>query len=117
MPRAQNAHAVVNAGFFYKLYNTTVLEARIVYGGLSPTFTRAFTTENLLAGKDLFMNDTLQSAILCLKRELVAVENPPEPSAIYRKQLAINLFYKVNETDDLRKTTGRSCGRGLHLAN
>lgn len=97
MPRAQSAHAMVNAGFLYKLYYTTVLEARIVYGGLSPEFTRAFATENDLVAKDLFTNDTLQSAIQCLSRELVVVENPPEPSAVYRKQLAVNLFYKVRK--------------------
>lgn len=95
MPRAQNAHAMVNAGFLYKLSNTTVLKARIVYGGLSPGFTRAIATENHLVAKNLFTNDTLQSAIQILNKELVVVEDPPAPSAIYRKQLAVNLFYKV----------------------
>ncbi|KAI5646512.1 molybdopterin-binding domain of aldehyde dehydrogenase domain-containing protein [Phthorimaea operculella] len=95
MPRAQNAHAIVNAGFLYKLdANNKVLEARIVYGGLSPTFIRAINTEAFLCGKLLFTNQTLQSAINMLKTELVVVENPPEPSAKYRGQLAINLFYK-----------------------
>lgn len=97
MPRAQSAHAIVNAGFLYKLHNTTVLEATIVYGGLSPEFTRAFATENVLVAKNLFTNDTLQSGIQSLMRELVVVENPPEPSAVYRKQLAVNLFYKVRK--------------------
>ncbi|KAI5634816.1 molybdopterin-binding domain of aldehyde dehydrogenase domain-containing protein [Phthorimaea operculella] len=95
MPRAQNAHAIVNAGFLYK-YNANgkVLQARIVYGGLSPTFTRAKNTEAYLVGKTLFTNQTLQSAIGVLKNELVVVEKPPEPSVKYRGQLAINLFYK-----------------------
>ncbi|KAJ2948179.1 hypothetical protein O0L34_g9987 [Tuta absoluta] len=85
MPRAQNAHAIVNAGFLYK-FDTKgkVIQARIVYGGLSPTFVRATDTEAFLIGKMMFTNPTLQSAI----------ENPPEPSVQYRRQVAVNLFYK-----------------------
>lgn len=97
MPRAQNAHAIVNAGFLYKLDkgNSKVLDARIVYGGLSSSFTRAFATERMLKDKLLFTNETLQSAIQVLDDELHVQENPPEPSASYRKQLALGLFYKV----------------------
>ncbi|KAJ2948180.1 hypothetical protein O0L34_g9988 [Tuta absoluta] len=95
MPRAQNAHAIVNAGFLYKMdAQSKVILARIVYGGLSPTFVRATNTEAFLSGKMLFTNQTLQSAISMLKKELVVVENPPEPSVQYRGQIAINLFYK-----------------------
>lgn len=98
MPKAQNAHAIVNAGFLYKLdrYTNAVIQARIVYGGLSPTFVRAVRTEHSLVGRVLFTNETLQLGIKSLKDELVVVENPPEPSAAYRKLLAINLFYKVS---------------------
>ncbi|KAJ2951526.1 hypothetical protein O0L34_g13677 [Tuta absoluta] len=95
MPRSQHAHAIVNAGFLYKLNSKSIVgKARIVYGNLSPTFFRANSTENGLVGKDLFTNETLQKAIGILKDELTAEENPPEPSAKFRKQLAINLFYK-----------------------
>lgn len=41
MPRAQNAHAYVNAGFKIKLGNKdtmTVSEASIVYGGIRRNF-------------------------------------------------------------------------------
>lgn len=95
MPRSQNAHAIVNAGFLYKLDNERVQLARIAYGGLSPTFNRAGATEKYLTGKELFTNDTLRLALSVLNGELSVVELPPEPSAAYRKQLAINLFYKV----------------------
>ncbi|XP_049874984.1 uncharacterized protein LOC126373065 [Pectinophora gossypiella] len=96
MPRAQSAHAIVNAGFLYKFsrFNNLIAEGRIVYGGLSATFVRAVRTELLLVGKNLFTNNTIQDAIKSLKTELIVPENPPEPSAAYRKQLAINLFYK-----------------------
>lgn len=98
MPRAQNAHAIVNAGYLYK-YNkdeNKVHDARIVYGGLSPEFIRASQTETLLKGKMLFTNETLQTAVHTLEKELNVEENPPKPSASYRKQLAIGLFYKVS---------------------
>lgn len=95
MPRSQSSKAIVNAGFLYKLDNESVQSARIVYGGLSPAFNRAEGTEKYLMGKGLFTNNTLHMALNVLKGELKVVEIPPEPSAAYRKQLAINLFYKV----------------------
>ncbi|CAG9788241.1 unnamed protein product [Diatraea saccharalis] len=95
MPRSQNAHAIVNAGFLYKLNNNNiVLESRIVFGGLSPQFIRALQTEQVLINKNLFENNTLQSAIKTLDKEIIVEENPPEPSAEYRKRLALGLFYK-----------------------
>ncbi|XP_049875013.1 xanthine dehydrogenase-like [Pectinophora gossypiella] len=95
MPRAQNAHAIVNAGFLYKLdSNGRVLESRIAYGGLSPVVVRAAATETYLIGRDLFTNETLQLAIGILESELHVLENPPEPSALYRRRIAVNLFYK-----------------------
>ncbi|KAI8431844.1 hypothetical protein MSG28_004418, partial [Choristoneura fumiferana] len=84
MPRAQNAHAIVNAGYLYKLCSlqTTVLEARIVYGGLSAHFVHAENTEKFLIRKKLFTNETLQAALKVLEQELVVTENLPEPSGL-----------------------------------
>lgn len=97
--RAQNAHAIVNAGFLYEItLKGKVCSARITYGGLSPKFIRATKTENCLVGKPLFDNATLQLAIQSLIKELIVTENPPEPSVAYRKHLAISLFYKVSDT-------------------
>ncbi|XP_014357572.2 xanthine dehydrogenase-like [Papilio machaon] len=94
-PRAQNAHAIVNAGFLYDIASTGIVSsARITYGGLSPRFTRATNTEKFLVGKTIFNNATLQLAIQALVKELVVTDNPPEPSVAYRKHLAISLFYK-----------------------
>uniref|UniRef100_A0A2A4JUF7 FAD-binding PCMH-type domain-containing protein n=1 Tax=Heliothis virescens TaxID=7102 RepID=A0A2A4JUF7_HELVI len=95
MPRSQNAHAIVNAGFLYKLSpDNIVLQSRIAFSGLSPQFIRASATECFLLGKYLFRNDTLQAAIKVLRTEMVVTENPPEPSVDYRRQLALGLFYK-----------------------
>lgn len=99
MPRSQSAHALVNAGFLYKMQgcDNTVLQARVVYGALSPSFSRARATEKYLVGKKLFTNQTLQGALKMLEQELVVTENPPDPSVKYRKIVALGLFYKVSK--------------------
>lgn len=99
MPRAQSVHAIVNAGFLYKIdkYTQIVKQARIVYGALSAKFIRAYATETFLVGKPLFLNKTLQAALRVLDGELIVEENPPEASVAYRRQLAKALFYKVIE--------------------
>ncbi|KAG6464941.1 hypothetical protein O3G_MSEX014825 [Manduca sexta] len=95
MPRAQSAHAIVNAGFMYKLDGGGIVkQCRIVYGGLSSVFITASKTKSYLIGKNLFTNETLQGALNILENELVVTNNPPEPSVDYRKQLALGLFYK-----------------------
>ncbi|KAJ8720015.1 hypothetical protein PYW07_012058 [Mythimna separata] len=96
MPRAQNSHAIVNAGFHFKLDSSKAIKcARIAYGNISPTFTRATQTEGLLVGQNLFTNETLLKALKKLEEEVVAVEMLPEPSASCRKTMALGLFYKA----------------------
>ncbi|CAK1542877.1 unnamed protein product [Leptosia nina] len=94
MPRSQSAHAIVHAGFTYKINEGRVLDCRIAYGGLSPDFTRALRTERYLIGRNLFNNETLQGAIAVLDQEMVVDDNPPEKSVPYRRKLALGLFYK-----------------------
>lgn len=98
MPRGQNAHAHVNAGFLFKFNaNKTVIEiAHIVYGGINPQFNHASATELYLTGKNLFDKAVFKAAVQSLNTELVPNVTPPEPSPDYRKKLAIGLFYKVN---------------------
>lgn len=95
MPRAQNAHAIVNAGFLFKLDANKVISANIIFGNISPEFVAATDTEKALIGEELFSDGTLQKALESLKKEVVPVEAPPEPSADCRKMLALGLFYKV----------------------
>nr|BAR64767.1 aldehyde oxidase [Ostrinia furnacalis] len=97
MPRSQNAHAVVNAGFLFKLkQKSSIIEkASLVFGSITPKFSHATKTEAVLAGKDLFKNETLQIAVTTLLDEVSPEEMPPEPSAAYRKMLAVTLFYKA----------------------
>lgn len=96
MPRAQNAHAMVNAGFLLQLDNRHVIEsARIVYGGISPSFVHAEKTEKYLIGKNIFENTTLQGAFEALNEEVLPDDVLPQASPEFRKNLAISLFYKV----------------------
>lgn len=94
MPRAQNAHAYVNAAFLLKFNGDVVDSARICFGGIDPLFIHASSTEKLLQGKNLYTNETLQSAINSLKSELNPDWVLPDASPEYRKNLAISLFYK-----------------------
>nr|XP_026487933.1 xanthine dehydrogenase-like [Vanessa tameamea] len=96
MPRAQNAHAIVNAGFLYKINENQnqVISCRIVYGGLSAKFNRSWKTERYLVGKSLFLNETLQDALEILENEIIVTENLPDPPVQSRKIIALGLFYK-----------------------
>ncbi|KAJ8719469.1 hypothetical protein PYW08_011644 [Mythimna loreyi] len=120
MPRAQNAHAVVNAGFLFQFrQNSNLLErSSIVYGGISPTFIHASRTEKVLVGKDPYIDETLQVALKSLYEEITPVEMPPEPSAAYRKMLAVALYYKailslcpINRMNPLFKSGGEAMKR------
>ena len=105
MPRAQNTHANVNAGFLFQFNtNGTLDSARIVYGNINPTFAHASETEKLLTGKNLFDNAVLQQAFASLLDELTCDLIPPDPSPEYRKQLAVALFYKVRTDTPTTKT-------------
>lgn len=101
MPRSQNAHAVVNAGFLLRFHrNSQLLEkVSIVYGSIAPNFIHASKTEAALIGKNPFTNDTLQLAVNTLFDEIHPEEAPPEPSAAYRRMLAVALYYKVSRPD------------------
>ncbi|KAL0878640.1 hypothetical protein ABMA27_003714 [Loxostege sticticalis] len=96
MPRHQNALAIVNAGFFIEKDSRTniICDAKIVYGNIAPDFVHATKTEKYLIGQNLFKKETLQGAMKLLNKEVVPVDNPPQPSKESRKKLALDLFYK-----------------------
>ncbi|XP_045452018.1 indole-3-acetaldehyde oxidase-like [Melitaea cinxia] len=97
MPRSQNAHAIINAGFLFKFKNddNTIEKATIVYGNVNPEFIHASSTEELLIDKDPYAEDVLESALKSLHAEINPDTIPPEPSAEYRKMLAVSLYYKA----------------------
>lgn len=96
MPRSQNAHAYINGGFLIELddQRTSVISARLCFGGINPTFIHALNTEAALIGKNPFSNATLQCALNALKEELIPDWVLPDASPEFRKNLAMALFYK-----------------------
>lgn len=100
MPRAQNAHAMINAAFLFEFDTTTpnkrtVSSCRICYGGIEPTFVHAEQTEKVLTGVDeLYTDSCLRDAIKSLKMELHPNPVLPDPSPEYRLNLAIGLLYR-----------------------
>ncbi|KAL0109816.1 hypothetical protein PUN28_013467 [Cardiocondyla obscurior] len=96
MPRAQNAHAFVNAGFLFKLDGSAkVLEKpNIIYGGINKSFFHAVNTELMLVGKSILNNQVLKSALETLHNELQPDHVLPDYSPEFRRTLAEGLFYK-----------------------
>ncbi|XP_034939273.1 xanthine dehydrogenase 1-like [Chelonus insularis] len=96
MPRAQNAHAHVNAGFLFKLdSNGMVLEKpNIIFGGIRSDFLHASATEDYLNGKSLFDKSVFKQALNTLDSELKPDRTLPDYSPEFRKTLAEGLLYK-----------------------
>ena len=96
MKRAQNCHAMVNAGFLVKFQkNSTIVEmATICAGGISPEFVHAKNTEQFFIGKDLFTTKVLQFALQSLENELNPDSSLSDASPEYRQQAAMALFYR-----------------------
>ncbi|XP_011694377.1 PREDICTED: xanthine dehydrogenase 1-like isoform X1 [Wasmannia auropunctata] len=96
MPRAQNAHAHVNAGFLFKLDSKgTVLERpNIIFGGINKNFSHASNTELILVGKSILDNQVLKTALKTLHDELQPNHELPDYSPEFRRTLAEGLFYK-----------------------
>lgn len=122
MPRAQNAHAYVNAAFLLQLNDqkTVIESSKVCFGGIDPDFVNAKKTEEILIGKDPFDNETVQSASNALSDELVPDWVLPDASPDYRKNLALALFYKFIlgicpdiRTDPKYRSGGRILERGL----
>ncbi|KAM3958780.1 uncharacterized protein ACR2FA_007186 [Aphomia sociella] len=97
MRRAQNVHAIVNAGFLFKIDPSTndIVYTNIIYGCMNASFVNAVETEKVMKGVQLYSDQTLQNALKILSKELVPEEDPPEPSPLCRKTIALGLFYKA----------------------
>lgn len=95
MPRAQNAHAYVNAGFLVELdKDTKVKRARICFGGIRPDFVHAKAIEQQLVGRNPFDNALLEQVFGQLTTLLEPDHVLPDASPDYRRKLACGLLYK-----------------------
>ncbi|XP_072944523.1 uncharacterized protein [Epargyreus clarus] len=96
MPRAQNAHAIVSAGFLFHLNSAKkVMASNLIFGGISQNFINASETEAFLKGRELINEETVQLALKKLQDEILPEAFPPEPSPYCRKAIALGLFYKA----------------------
>lgn len=97
LPRAQNVHAYVNAGFLIEWHDVqqrVVRSARICFGNIRPDFVHAESVEQLLVGRDLYNAGTVAQVFAQLLSSIQPEEMPPEASPQYRQKLACSLFYK-----------------------
>lgn len=72
-----------------------VQHANIVYGSISRYFVHATKAEEHLIGKMLFRDSVLQEIFEILDAEIEPEHVPPEPDPMFKRELAIALFYKV----------------------
>lgn len=72
-----------------------VEHASIVYGSISRYFIHATKAEVHLIGKMLFRNDVLQETFEILHEEINPEYIASEPDPVFKRSLAISLFYKV----------------------
>lgn len=92
--RAQNALAYVNAAFNLRIQNGIVAQARICYGGINPRFVNAKATEAFIVARNLFNPADLSAILTCLANELNPDWVQPNVTPVYRKNLALALFYR-----------------------
>ncbi|KAH8292276.1 hypothetical protein KR054_008034, partial [Drosophila jambulina] len=95
MPRAQNAHAYVNAAFLLELDSSSkVKSARICFGGIRPDFVHASAIEKLLVGQNPFEGSLVEQTFSKLEELIKPDEVLPDASPAYRSKLACGLLYK-----------------------
>ncbi|XP_076758274.1 uncharacterized protein LOC143427746 [Xylocopa sonorina] len=121
MPRAQNAHAHVNAGFLFKLNGAGVVQQKpnIIMGGINADFLHASNTEDFLVGKSIYDKSVIQEALNKLDEELKPDHVLPDYSPQFRKTLAEGLFFKFilsikpENIDPRARSGGSILERGL----
>ncbi|XP_046849634.1 xanthine dehydrogenase 1-like isoform X2 [Xenia sp. Carnegie-2017] len=96
MPRHQNAHAYVNAGFRAVVGSCLTIQdtPSLIFGGIKLSPLRARETEKYLSGKNLLDASTFKDALAILKKEISPDSFPTFTSVKYRKTVALGLFYK-----------------------
>ncbi|XP_005187945.2 uncharacterized protein LOC101901154 [Musca domestica] len=96
MPRAQNAHAYVNAAFLLELEPKTsqVINSRICFGGISPNFVHASAVEGILRGQCFHDKRVVEQIFSEMQTSVQPNENLTEASPDYRRKLACGLMLK-----------------------
>ncbi|CAG0884273.1 unnamed protein product [Darwinula stevensoni] len=118
MPRSQNAHAYVNAGFAARIHPETFVvlaPPTFVFGGIRADFDHATQTESFVVNKSLADEGVLQAALNILGGEIQPDSQPADASPTYRRTLAQALFYKwvLGIVGEVAGGRMRSGGSGL----
>ncbi|XP_059174496.1 uncharacterized protein LOC131954765 [Physella acuta] len=94
-PRWQNAHAYINAAFKITIDNRKIIgQPNFVIGGINAHTIHAVKAEEFIQNKTL-SDDVINETLQIMFSELEPSEDPILSSATYRRQLAVNLLYKV----------------------
>jgi xanthine dehydrogenase/oxidase len=94
MPRSQNSHAYVNAGFNFTFVNMNSLEIEscsIVFGGISKNFIHANQTERFLLKKSLSDESILNEAFKILNDEL----NPEDDPVVFYNKFLLYIYNQI----------------------
>ncbi|XP_073819307.1 uncharacterized protein [Musca autumnalis] len=96
MPRAQNAHAYVNAAFLLELEPKTdkVLTSRICFGGIRPNFVHVPTIESILRGRCFHDKKVVEEIFSEMQSAIQPDESLTNASPDYRRKLASGLLLK-----------------------
>uniref|UniRef100_T1PJV0 Molybdopterin-binding domain of aldehyde dehydrogenase n=1 Tax=Musca domestica TaxID=7370 RepID=T1PJV0_MUSDO len=96
MPRAQNAHAFVNAAFLLEVESSTgvVNTCSLCFGGIRPDFVHASSVEAVLKGQCFYEKSVVEKIFAELAAALQPNEVLPDPSPDYRRKLACGLLLK-----------------------
>ncbi|XP_054263474.1 uncharacterized protein LOC128986893 [Macrosteles quadrilineatus] len=118
-PRAQNALALTNAGFLFKIgkknRHLVLGKPRVIFGNISAQFIHAAQLEDYLAGRSLLEPATLRGALDILEREVHPDLGPTEPHPEYRRKLTQACFYRfvLSVTPDAVSPHCRSGGEDI----
>ncbi len=93
--RSRFAHALVNVGVSAVLNNTVVTSISMVIGGTPGAAVPLPQTVASLVGQDLSNSNTFVNSLKILAAEVSALIPSTLNDASYRKQAALNLFYKL----------------------
>ncbi|XP_017144226.2 xanthine dehydrogenase [Drosophila miranda] len=116
MPRAQNAHAYVNAAFLLELDNgSKVKNARICFGGIRPDFVHATAVEQLMVGHSPYESGLIEQTFDSLPSLFNPDEVLPDSSPAYRTKLACGLLYKFFLKHAPAAEVGEKFGSGGQL--